>query len=232
MQSFQPAPPQQTPPSTSPPLLPPKSSLLQKLKAHKTPAILLGVGILFLSGITGYFIVSPSQETLVSPATQDKSNTPPTAIPSFPPTIAPSLAPSTTTVPTVSSATTWKTYNSSTYGYSIKYPTDWTVTNLGALEPLVPSYIVFNPKTASSSARYITIAISNRTYAEQLALSASGSATTVGGIIGTRQSFRDSDGNTSTVVTLPRTNNLLVIRGKTVYLPIFNQMLTTLITTK
>ncbi len=230
MQSFQALPPSQTPPSASP-FPPPSKSFLQKIKEHKIPAILAGVAFIFLSGITGYFVVSPSQETRVAPATEDRSGAPPTIIP---PTIAitQTLLPSATPVPTLATSTSWKTYNNATYGYSLKYPSDWTATNLGALEPLIPSYIVFNPPTASSSARYITIAISTRTYTQQLALSASGSATTVGGIIGTRQYFQDSDGNTSTVVTLPRANNLLVLRAKTAYLTIFNQILTTLQTTK
>jgi hypothetical protein len=233
MQSFQALPPEQTPAHTPSPLSPPPQSFLNKIKAHKPLVILLTVGIIFLSGITGYFVISPSEETLLAPATEDRSDTIPTSDPNSPsPTIAPNpTSPPTTPAPTLSS-TAWKTYANANYGYSIKYPSDWTATNLGALEPLVPSYIVFNPKTASSSARYITVAISTRSYSQQLALAASGSATTVGGIIGSRQAFQDSDGNTSTVVTLPRTNNLLVIRGKTTYLPIFNQMLTTLQTTK
>jgi hypothetical protein len=233
MQSFQAMPPSQTPPAAPSPLTPPRQSFLEKIKAHKPLVILLSVVIIFLSGITGYFVISPSQETLVAPATEDRSGAPPiVASPTASTNDLNPTSPPTTPVPTLAPASNWQTYTNVLYDYSIKYPSDWTVTNLGVLEPLIPSYIVFNPKTASTSARYITIAVSTRSYTQQLALAASGNPTTVGGILGTRQAFQDSDGNTSTVVTLPRTSNLLVFRGKTIYLPIFNQMLTTLQTTK
>lgn len=225
MQSFQPLPHQ---PAQPDPFSPPQKAWKQKLKAHKTTALLAGIGTLILSGMITYLVISPSQETIVAPATQEPIAVPPaTRTPTPLPTTLPTITP-TPTIP----ATSWKTYNNATYGYSIKYPPDWTARNLGELEPLIPSYIVFNPSTASQSARYITISVSTRSYADQLALEASGSATTVGGISGMKQSFRDSDGNTSTVITLPRTNNLLVLRAKTAYLPIFNQMITTLTTTK
>lgn len=225
MQSFQPAPPSQQHPD---PFTPQKPSLLQQIKAHKTPIILASLGVLVLTGMITYLVVSPRQKTLVAPANQEPvSAVFPTRIPTDTPTPQPSATPVPTTV-----STAWKTYNNSVYNYSIKYPPAWTVRNLGALEPLIPSYVVFNPETASQSARSITISISTRSYTDQLALAASNSATTVGGITGTKQYFRDSDGNTSTVITLPRTNNLLVLRAKTAYLSIFNQMLTTLQTTR
>lgn len=219
-------------PQAPTPLPPPASanSLSSKIKAHKTAVIMASVGFVLLSGMITYLVISPSRKTLVAPMEQERLITPPTITPT--PQLSPTTPqPTATPVPTIPS-TAWKTYNNATYGYSIKYPPDWTARDLGALEPKIPSYVVFNSPTATASARNITISISTRSYTDQLALGASGSATTVGGIAGTKQSFQDSDGNTSTVVTLPRTSNLLVLRMKTKYLTTFNQMLTTLQTTK
>lgn len=229
-QTFQPLPQQPITPGGP---FSPQQAFLLKIKAHKTTVIIAGVGVILFFGMITYLVVSPSQKTLVAPITQDPQTTLPTI--SLAPTLSSasptSLPPTLTPVPTLPS-TSWKTYNNSTYNYSIKYPPDWTLQNIGVLEPLIPSYIVFNSPTATASARNISVSISTRTYAAQLALGASGSATTVAGIAGTKQSFQDSDGNTSTVITLPRTSNLLVLRAKTAYLTIFNQMITTLQATK
>ncbi len=229
-QAFQPAPQQPSPP---PPVVLPENSFFSKIKGHKTGVIVTSVCVLLLSGMVTYVFVSPAQKSLVSPANIDHTITPPptTVISATSPTIVPTTKPSLTPTPTIPSID-WKTYTNNTYGYSIKYPPDWIEKDLGALEPKVPSYIVFNPPSATASARNITISISTRSYSEQLALGASNSATTVGGISGTQQSFKDSDGNTSTVITLPRSSNLLVLRAKTASLPIFNQIITTLTTTK
>lgn len=203
---------------------------MQKIKAHKTPVIVASIGVLILTSMITYLVVSPSQETRFAPASQEPiAAPPPTRTPT--PTSVPTILPSETPTPTPPS-TTWRTYNNATYGYKIQYPPDWTVRNLGVLEPLIPSYVVFNPQTASESARSITISISTRTYSAQLALTGTGTATTAAGIEGTKQAFQDSDGNTSTVITLPRSTNLLVLRAKTAYLSIFNQMLSTLQSTK
>lgn len=220
----------QEPSPTPAPLTPFKIPTIQK-PSQKTTIILVTIGVLILSGMLTYLIVAPSKKTLVAPATLLNPVKPPTPTAVKTNTTITPKTPTPTAAPTIA-ASTWKTYSNSTYGYSIKYPPTWTARNLGALEPLIPSYVVFNEPTATASARNITISISTRAYTAQLALGASGSATTVGGIVGTKQSFQDSDGNTSTVVTLPRTSNLLVLRAKTKYLPTFNQMLTTVQTTK
>lgn len=203
----------------------PKKTLAQKLSEHKKLVILASVVLLLLIGTGTYFIISPARKTIVMPASQE--NLPPIVSPSTKKATKPTAGPTATPTPPPS-VTSWKTYTNSIYRYNIKYPPAWTVQNLGSLEPKVPSYIVFNPSSASSSARSITVLVSTRTYAEQLALGASGSAITVAGIKGTKQSFQDSDGNTSTAVVLPRTGSLLVLRSKTAYLNIFNIMLTTL----
>lgn len=193
--------------------------------AHKTAVILSSLACLLILIMTLY-LISPFKNTLFSPANNNNFLIPTT-------TTSPRKNTSAVSQPTTNpQLTSWKTYTNTTYKYSIKYPPDWMARDLGALEPKIPSYIAFNAKTASASARHITISITTRTYQEQLALGASSSAITVGGISGTKQTFKDSDGNTSTVVVLPRTNNLLVLRAKTAYLTTFNLMLSALNITK
>ena len=222
-------PTQETPQSFTPAPLQISPILLKKPFLNRNRIILIAAGILLLGGMITFILVAPSKKTMVSPATLEAIPTVQTATqaPTLPVTLPPSLTP----VPTLPS-TAWNNYSNSTYGYSIKYPPTWKVINLGVLEPKIPSYVAFNTNVASGGARFVTISISTRTYQEQLALGASSSAITVAGIVGTKQFFQDSDGNTSTTIILPRTNNLLVLRVKTAYLPIFNQMLTTLQTTK
>ena len=226
MQSFQAAPQAQQQPNKHPdPFAPKKPPFLLKLKAHKTPVIIASIGVLILTGMITYLVVSPSQDTRFAPATQEPVTRP---LAKRKPTPSPTILPSATPAPTSPTAS-WQTYINPTYDYSIKYPPDWTVANFGALEPLIPSYVVFNPQTASGSARYISVSISTRSYAAQVALTGTGTATTAAGIVGTKQTFQDSDGNTSTVITLPRSSNLIVLRAKTAYLSIFNQMVATLV---
>lgn len=210
----------------SPPVaVQPKLSLLKRLSANKTLFVSLCAGLVLLVSMAAYIFVSPAKKISPSPVIAVPTSTPsPTsAIPTK--ASAPTTVPIATKIP--EKVVNWQTYTNSQYKYAIKYPPDWLVTNLGSLEPLIPNYIVFNPVTASASARSVTISVSTRTYAEQLTFGASSSAITVAGIAGTKQFFKDSDGNQSTAVILPRSSNLLVIRAKTKYLTIFNQMLTT-----
>ena len=198
--------------------------------SNRTAIIIIVVVVFVISGMLTYIFVAPSRKTIVSPATKQLAPLPPPPQKTNP-AISVKPSPLLTLTPTIPQAA-WKTYTNSTYGYSIKYPPDWSARDLGALEPLVPSNIAFNPTAASASSRFVTITISNRTYAEQLALGSSSSATIVGGITGTKQFFQDSNGQLSTAIILPRTNNLLILRSKSPYLNIFNQMTTTLQTNK
>ena len=238
----QPTQPEQQVQPQEPPIPSPSSSRLPSFLRKKPTNVQLA--IIIVAAVVGigmlvFIFVAPARKTIV----QTANNLPfiPQAIPTSVPeaTIEPIITPSPTLVPTATivptpTATTisWKNYINSIYGYSIKYPSDWVAQDLGALEPQIPSYIVFNPPTASASARYITVSISTRSYDEQLTYGASASAVTVAGIKGTRQYFQDSDGHISTAIILPRTDNLLIIRAKTAYLTIFEQMITTLKTTQ
>jgi hypothetical protein len=199
---------------------------------------LLAIISLFTLTMTGYVVVlsmnkkTPPQ-TIVTHGLQKTSPTSaPTIATTFQlvatpsSTISPTSTP--TDAPTINPLAGWYTYTNSQYGYTIKYPPDWRVQDLGALEPKIPSYIVFNQNSATTSARSITISVSTRTYQEQLAIgSQTGSPIIVGSITGTLQFLQDSDRQQSSSVILPRANNLLILHTKTTYANTFNQMLTT-----
>lgn len=142
------------------------------------------------------------------------------------PKVSPTNTP--TPLPTLDPGVSWYTYSNPKYNYTIKYPPDWVARDLSPLEPLVPSYIVFNPKTASASSRFITIAISSRTYQEQIAIGGPGDPFTAAGINGIKQMFQDSNGFQSTAIVLPRTKDLLIPRAKKEYESVFYIMLSTL----
>ena len=208
-------------------LMVPHKSLKDHLKENKTGFIISGIVVILIIGMSAY-LVSPQKNTLVAPATQEPQ-TNNLLIPTRPPFPTIAIPPqSPTPIATQSANSPWLLYSNTTYGYTINYPPDWTVQDLGELEPKIPSYIAFQPSTASSSSRLITISISTRTYAEQLTFGASSSAVTVASIAGTKQFFQDSDGQQSTAVILPRSGNLLILRAKSEYLTIFDQMLSTL----
>jgi hypothetical protein len=224
---------------------PPPPSITAKLK-HLLRGKFLIIGLILLTATSmgTYILVSPAQKqkeliSIVAPVivptpTPTKAQAPgPTAVldtPTPQPTEIPT--PTITPTPTIPPATAWKTYTNSQKGYRIKYSPAWMVKDLGVLEPKIPSYVAFNTASASDSSRFITIGVTTRTYAEQLALGAASAPITVAGIKGTKQSFQDSDGNTATVVILPRSYDLLVLRAKTPYLTIFNLMLSTLYITQ
>ena len=173
---------------TNSPIQPPQS-FFAKVKVHKTAIILSSIGFMILLGMSLY-IISQSQKSLVSPATQE--NLPIITLPSTSPTKTASASPTLTSTPspTPNPTQNWKTYTNSTYKYNIKYPSDWIAKDLGVLEAKIPSYIAFNAITASASARHITISVTTRAYQEQLALGASSSAVTYAGATGTKQTFQ------------------------------------------
>jgi len=126
---------------------------------------------------------------------------------------------------------TWNTYTNTTYGYSIKYPPDWTATDLGQLEPKVPSFVTLNPNTekaSPSAALSITISSSTRTATEVAALkSKTRQSITVSGLTGIKTTERDSDGNESLHVVLYGKNYVYIFVGKKKYETIFNQIFPT-----
>lgn len=200
--------------------------------------LLATISLLILT-MTGYIVILPMNkkvppQTIAPQGLKTVSPTPiPTVLPTTQEVAIPSIVVSPTSapppIPTTDPMTSWYTYTNSLYGYTVKYSPDWSVQDLGILEPKIPSYIVFNQKTVTPSARSITISVSTRTYQEQLAIGGqSGSPIIIDSITGTLQFLQDSDGKQSSSVILPRTNNLIVFHTKTVYATIFNQMLSTL----
>ena len=212
----------------------PQVRTTRKFLSSKIVFIALSITVTLSLSAGTYSLIASSQTPITSPREPVALQLPLSPTPFIrisTPTASPTPSPSPTILPTATPTPqpiVWNRYNNILYGYSIDYPPDWNVQDLGILEPQVPSFIVFNPNSASTSARALTISVSTRTYQDQLALGASSSAITVAGIIGTKQSFSDSDGNTATLVVLPRTNNLLLISAETAYEAFFNQMITTL----
>lgn len=150
----------------------------------------------------------------------------PTVFLTYPPT--PTAIPTLNPTPTLSPFAGWKTYQNLQYGYRIMYPPTWKLQDNGSLEPKIPSYIIFNQNTASAGARSITISGSTRTYEEQVAIDGPGTPVNVANSYAIRQSFRDSNGQQSTAIVIPRVNYLIILRSKSAYITTFNQMLTTL----
>lgn len=216
---------------------------------YKNKYIVLGVLITTTLIMFGYIFVIPSSmkktnkttlsyNRMIQPTLAQLPQQTITPVASISPTIynpvptvtlthTPSPRPTLTSIPTPTPTPGWKTYQNVTYGYKVKYPPDWTMRDLGALEPKIPSYIVFNQNTASAAARYISISASTRTLQEQLAIDGQGFPESVASVNAFRQYFKDSNGQTSAAIVIPRTNYLIILRSKTPYLSIFNQMLTT-----
>lgn len=137
--------------------------------------------------------------------------------------------------PTVDPGISWLTYNNPTYDYSILYPPDWNEQSVTSADPMVPSFIVFNPNSATSSATTVTLTISDRSYQDQVAINGgtnAGNPITVASIHGTEQLLQDSDGNQTDSVILPLSNNIIIINGAGAYNSIFTTMLSTLRFTK
>lgn len=209
------------------------------LRINKTIIISIVVLTIISLGSTTYMLVSPKQkknlssnelvnETIIMPSAAPEDNTSvsnldtPAKI-----TSTPTITPAPTTDPT----NNWNTYTNSNYKYSIKYPLDWTVKNLGQLEPKVPSFVVFNPKDATETAKMITISYSTRTYDEAMAIGATNSEIIkVGTISAAKKTEQDSNRNELIHIIIPLKNNTntLIFYAKSAYKTIFDQMLPTL----
>lgn len=136
--------------------------------------------------------------------------------------LTPTASPTATPDPTAG----WKTYTNSTYGYSIKYPPTWTATDLGQLEPKVPSFVTLNPSGSSPSATLaITVSSSTRTYAENLALkSKTTTAVIISGVTASKTNEKDSDGNQSISIVIPGSTYTYILVAKKAYETNFNQI--------
>jgi len=180
--------------------------------------------ILFFSG-SQPISTSSSQSTLILPTST------PTPLPTVAPSsISPTPAATITPTPASDPTANWSTYINSSYGYSIKYPTDWVATNQGQLDPLTPSFIVFNPNVASSSAQSITLSYSTRTAAQLSAIygaPSSGQSISIFNLTGTQYNLKNSDGVQSINVILPLTANNMIFYSMQQYQSTLQQMLGT-----
>ncbi len=214
-------------------LIPPDPGF--KTPFYKNKYVQLGVlGVLILAMVV-YAIVLPSykktapQKFVATQVSQlSQATTLPVSVTPMPHVSPRNTAIPPTPTPTLYPGISWKTYTNSQYGYAIKYPPNWAARNLGALEPKIPSYVAFNPITASASSRFVTVSVSTRTYQDQLAIGGAGTPITVASIKGVQQFFQDSNGLQSEAIVLPRTDNLLILRAKSDYKTIFDIMLSTL----
>lgn len=135
---------------------------------------------------------------------------------------------SVTPTSTTSATADWLTYTGK-YGYSIKYPKDWTANSQTQSDPKIIEYVVFNPP-ASGSAYTITISHSTRSYQESSAIGATLSTPiTVASVSGVKKTEQDSNGNVTIHVVLPiKTTDSLIFYAKNAFSSIFDQMLSTL----
>ena len=124
----------------------------------------------------------------------------------------------------------WLTYKNYAYGYTFKYPPDWTVTDTGNLEPKVPSYITVNPSSVAtpSTSLIITIGSSTRTFDEELALrSSTRTGLNINGLQGSLTEQKDSGGNVKYNVVVKGTNYTYLLVGKSSYYSIFTPLYST-----
>jgi hypothetical protein len=141
---------------------------------------------------------------------------------SLPVTLTPSVGPSVT--PTYKTEE-WKIYTNTKYNYSIKYPNDWIMTDLGLLEPKVPSYVTFNPGNIASPSvtLAITLSTTTRTLSEVLLTKATNRSTVK---VGTRSAIlteeKDSNGNISYHVVIDGGIYRYILVGKKAYQTFFN----------
>ncbi|MBI2442722.1 MAG: hypothetical protein HYV40_02295 [Candidatus Levybacteria bacterium] len=194
----------------------------------KSVYIVVAVVTVISIGSTAYLFFAPSSK-MVLPSLRVLQALP-TETPAAPPVDAASIpSPMLTETPTPIpyKIESWKTYTNSTYGYSIKYSPDWKVTDLGTLEPKVPSYVTFNPSTTASpsSSLSVTVAVSTRTFDDEKALRATAkTAFTLNGLQASKTEEKDSNGNIKYNVVVKGTKYTYILVGKKAHQAIFDLM--------
>lgn len=211
----------------------------------RTVYIALAAILIVSIGSTAYLFLAPSGIFKPAPAKvpfdQNKamesmygpSNTPtPTTASSVilvdGPTPTGTVSGSPTPTPDVTVA--WLTYKNYAYGYTFKYPSDWTVTDMGNLEPKIPSYLTINPSSVAtpSTALNMTVGASTRTFEEEIALRSSMRTTlSVNGMQGSLTDQRDSNGNIKYNLVLKGTKYTYILVGKSIFFSIFTPFYST-----
>lgn len=132
--------------------------------------------------------------------------------------------------PTPDVTVSWLTYKNYAYSYTFKYPSDWTVTDMGNLEPKIPSYLTINPSSVAtpSTALNITVGSSTRTYDEEVALRASTrTSLTINGMTASLTEEKDSGGNIKYNVVLKGAKYTYILVGKSAFFSIFTPFYST-----
>lgn len=209
----------------------------------KTVYIALAAVAIISIGSTAYLFLAPSgifkpkvkvavDQNAAIEAMYGPSNTP-TPIPDSD-ALANSPTPTGTALgtptPTPDSTASWLTYKNTSYSYSFKYPPDWRVTNLGSLEPKIPSYLTINPSSVATPSTTLTMTIgaSTRTFDEEVALRASKrTVLTINGITASLTEEKDSGGNIKYNVVLKGTKYTYILVGKNAYYSIFTPFYST-----
>lgn len=197
----------------------------QLISSNKTLIIVLALLIILFAGSGVLLLASQQGRDTISQF--PIFNLPDNSVTTIP---TPTITPVSTIQPTprLDVTASWNTFLNSKYGYSIKFPIDWTVRKAGELEPKIPDYVIFNPEDATTSASTITISYSTRTYEEALSIdSQKGLPITVALVGGTQKVQKDSNGNIVINVILPKKPNSIIFYAKEKYSDIFIQMLST-----
>ena len=123
----------------------------------------------------------------------------------------------------------WKTYTNTKYKYSIKYPTNWAVKNFGQLDQKTIELVAFNPNAVQNElSAAITIAITSRTYQQELELGVEKSEPIiVDNVQGAKKIEGSPDGSSSIRVIIPLGQNTLSIGTKREFEELFDQILST-----
>lgn len=116
---------------------------------------------------------TPFQPSKQPPITQQSIPTPMVQVSNL--TNQPSPSQKNTTPPAQPSATDptvrWKEHVNSVYGYSIKYPPDWSIRDFGSMDEKTVSYVAVNPTPRDDLQAVLGINVSNGTYDEEVLLS-------------------------------------------------------------
>ena len=224
----------------NPTLAPPPKNPFQKKWWQLPKTVYIAIaGIFILAvGSTAYFYFAPSGFLKPKPKTEVNQNAAledmygpakaPTPTPTRGVILVDAPTPTGTFIgsptPTPDVTVSWLTYRNLAYKYSFKYPPDWTVTDTGNLEPLIPSYLTINPSSTAtpSTALNITIGSSTRTFDEEVALRSSmRTSVTVNGLTGSLTEQKDSGNNIKYNLVLKGTSYTYIFVGKSQYYSIF-----------
>lgn len=125
----------------------------------------------------------------------------------------------------------WIMFTNSQFSYSIDYPSNWKVKNLGLKSPNVLNVIAFNPVPSAFKGNAITISVATELSQQQKgtnSLISTSRSITVDSINGSEQVLPDSSMDQTIIASFPWSNKILILEANSNYSSIFNSMLKTL----